>query len=104
MIDIDRLTEEEMIDLNHRIVARLRFIREMRAHSSMLEFKIGDRVAFQPDGRSVQVGILTRYNRKSVTVVTFSGQRWTVSPGLLWKADESADTDAEIKKAILPFE
>ena len=42
-IDIDRLTEAELIDLNHRIVARLRFLHQMRAHAEMLEFKIGDR-------------------------------------------------------------
>jgi hypothetical protein len=48
-IDIDRLSEEELVDLNNRIVARLRFLRDMRAHSEMLDFKIGDRVEFQPD-------------------------------------------------------
>jgi hypothetical protein len=47
-IDIDKLTEPELIDLNHGIVARLRFFCQMRAHSVMLYYKIGDRVAFQP--------------------------------------------------------
>jgi len=50
-IDIDKLTEADLIDLNHRIVERLRFLRQMRAHADMLEFRIGDRVEFQPDGR-----------------------------------------------------
>ena len=49
-IEIDKLTEEELIDLNHRIVERLRFLNQMRAHSRMLDFKIGDRVTFQPNG------------------------------------------------------
>jgi hypothetical protein len=39
-IDIDKLTEAELTDLNHRIVARLRFLNQMRAHTEMLEFKI----------------------------------------------------------------
>ena len=30
-IDIDKLTEPELVDLNHRIVARLRFLAQMRA-------------------------------------------------------------------------
>ena len=72
-IDIDKLTEEELIDLNNRIVARLRFLNQVRAHSQMLDFKIGDRVTFQPEGRPPLVGMLTRYNRKSVTVITDSG-------------------------------
>lgn len=53
-IDIDKLTEEELIDLNNRVVARLRFLNQMRAHSQMLDFRIGDHVTFQPDGRSPQ--------------------------------------------------
>jgi len=36
-IDVEQLSESELIDLNHRIVARLRFLRELDAHSSMLE-------------------------------------------------------------------
>ena len=84
-IDIDGLSEEELIDLNHRVVARLRLMREMRAHSEMLEFRIGDRVVFKPDGRPPLTGIVARYNRRSVSVVADSGERWTVSPGLLQK-------------------
>ena len=45
-IDIDRLSEAELVDLNHRIVERLRFLAQMRAHARMLEFSIGDRVGF----------------------------------------------------------
>jgi len=37
-IDIDKLTEAELIDLNNRIVARLRFLNETRAHATMLKF------------------------------------------------------------------
>ena len=51
-IDIDGLTEAELIDLNNRVVERLKFLRHMRAHSQMLEFSIGDRVSFQPEGRA----------------------------------------------------
>jgi hypothetical protein len=50
-IEIDKLSEEELIDLNHKIVERLRFLNQMRTHSQMLDFKIGDRVTFQPQGR-----------------------------------------------------
>ena len=63
-IDIDQLTEAELLDLNHRIVARLHFLHQMRAHVEMLEFKIGDRVSFQPPGQGQLEGMLTRYNRR----------------------------------------
>jgi hypothetical protein len=82
-IDIDRLTEAELIELNHRIVARLRFMRELDAHTNMLEFRIGERVTFRPDGRASVTGMLTRYNKKTVTVVTDDGHRWNVAPQFL---------------------
>jgi len=72
-VEIDGLTESELIDLNHRIVARLRFLSEMRAHANMLEFRVGDRVTFQPDGGPPLYGTLTRYNKKTVTVITEDG-------------------------------
>ncbi len=82
-VDIDRLSEAELVDLNHRIVERLRFMRQARAHVAMLQFRIGERVSFQPEGRDRVVGIITRYNKKSVTVVSDDGYRWNVAPGLL---------------------
>ena len=92
-IDLSQLTESELIDLNRRIVERLRMIRQVHAHVKMLEFRIGERVWFQTDLRRVE-GVLVRYNKKSVTVVTDDGERWTVSPGFLQRA-ESADSIPE---------
>ena len=92
-IDIDKLTESELIDLNHRIVARLRFLNQMRAHAEMLEFKIGDRVTFQPPGHGRVEGMLTRYNKKTVTVITDEGRQWNVSPNLLSRVVPSKGTN-----------
>ena len=35
-INIDQLTEAELVDLNHKIVERLRFLQHMRAHGAMI--------------------------------------------------------------------
>ena len=85
-IDIDQLTESELIDLNHRIVARLQFLRQLAAHSTMLKFRIGERVTFHPDGRPPVTGMITRYNKKTVSIVTDDGQRWNVAPDFLKRA------------------
>ena len=45
-----------------------------------------DRVAFGADARGTVEGMLTRYNRKSVTVITDDGHQWNVSPALLSRA------------------
>jgi len=89
-IDIDSFSEEELIELNHKVVARLRFLSQMRSHSAMLDFRIGERVKFHPTGSPEVMGILTRYNKKTVTVVTDSGQHWNVAPGLLSRVDSGS--------------
>jgi hypothetical protein len=61
-IDIDKLSEAELIALNNRIVERLRFLNQKRAHEHMLKFQIGERVTFQPEGLPPVVGMLTRYD------------------------------------------
>jgi len=94
-IDIDKLTEAELVDLNNRIVERLRFLNHMRAHADMLEFRIGDRVSFQPQGRAPVVGMLTRYNRKTVTVITDDGQHWNVSPQFVRRVESSVIDQSE---------
>ena len=101
-IDIDRLSEEELIELNHKIVARLRFLREMRSHAEMLDFRIGERVAFHPPGREDLVGVLTRYNKKTVTVITDDGQHWNVAPSLLTKVRSAGGGQAQ-SPTLVPF-
>jgi hypothetical protein len=65
---------------------QLRFLRQVDAHATMLEFRIGERVTFQPDGRPRVAGMITRYNKKSVSIVTDDGHRWNVPPQFLERA------------------
>ena len=98
-IDIDALSEPELVDLNHRIVERLRFLHQIHAHQAMLKFSIGDRVTFEDgQGRKVE-GTLTRYNRKSVTVIGADGRHWNIAPGFLRKADQAAASKSEHHRA-----
>jgi len=99
-IDVENLSEQELIDLNNKIVARLRFLQQSRAHSKMLEFKIGERVSFQPPGRPKLLGVLTRYNKKSVTVITDTGEHWNVEPDVLRKVRASNRSRPEDAKVI----
>lgn len=90
-IDIDKLTEAELIDLNNRVVERIRFLQQMRAHKAMLELSLGERVCFQADGRPLMCGVVTRYNKKTVTVITDTGEHWNVSPAALRKASDVSE-------------
>lgn len=82
-INIDNLTEEELSDLNRRIVQRLKFLESQHTHREMMQFSIGENVSFAPPGKARQAGVLVRHNKKTVTIITEGGRRWNVSPHLL---------------------
>lgn len=96
-IDIESLSEEQLVALNNLIIARLRFLQDQRAHAAMLELRVGQRVAFQPPGRPLLRGVLTRYNRKTVTIFTDAGEQWNVAPSLVWPADRGGGTGSDAK-------
>jgi hypothetical protein len=99
-IDIDHLTEDELIALNHRIVERLKFLESMHTHKEMLQFSPGEQVSFEPSGRGRQIGVLVKYNKKTVTVITESGQKWNVSPHLLSRVKDVKSSQKKSGKVI----
>ncbi len=60
------------------------------AHA-VLKFRIGDRVSFQPEGHPPVTGMLTRYNKKTVSAITDTGQRWNVTSRLVRRAEDSGE-------------
>ena len=99
-IDIDELSEKELIELNHRIVERLKFLESARRHKEMMDFNIGERISFIPPGREKQYGVLIKYNRKTVTVVTDQGEQWNVPPFLLSKVKSEKNTRGKKGKIV----
>lgn len=98
-IDIDQLTETELIDLNRRIVERLRLIQQMRAHKAMMNFSVGEKVQFRSSVGELVRGILTRYNKKTVTIITDDHRHWNVSPALLEK--DAIEAEVEVQQEPL---
>ena len=84
---LERLTEEELIQLNHIIVARLRLMGEVKSHGKMMQFRLGQPVRFTAGSGQVIRGVVKSHNRKSVTVISQTHGIWRVGPGLL-EADE----------------
>jgi hypothetical protein len=55
-IDIDALTESELIDLNHRVVARLRFPRPPQCHFAEWKQRFWSAIALSADFARVTLG------------------------------------------------
>jgi hypothetical protein len=81
-IDLTKLSEDELIELNRRIVERLQLMRSAKSLTQLARFSVGMVVEFDTDdGRTVS-GTVARLNRQTATVVAASG-RWRVSPSRL---------------------
>lgn len=44
--------------------------------------------------------MVTRYNKKTLTVITDSGQHWNIAPGLLFKAPATGSAETKDAKVI----
>ncbi len=88
-IGLDKMTVEEWVVLNQRIVERLKFPESVQAYQEMMAFNRGARVSFEAPGEGRPLAPLVQFNRKTVTVMTDRGQRW-ISPHLLSLVQEAA--------------
>ena len=86
--DITKLSEDELLDLNRRILERLQFIRSAKNLTRLAQCLVGMTVEFAlDDGRTI-TGTVSRLNQKTATVVTAAG-RLRVSPALLRPASQA---------------
>jgi hypothetical protein len=92
-VDLTKFSEVQLVKLNQEIVARLRYLQEMRMQQQMQNVKVGERVSFHAPGHDPKTGIVSRCNRKTVTVITDEGHQWNVAPVFLSKviASETAN-------------
>lgn len=93
-IDIDQMTRDELVALNHRIVERLKFLDSLQAHKDMMAFNIGARVSFDSPQDGRLLGTLVKFNRRTVTVVTDNGHKWNISPHLLSPVKDAKPTQS----------
>lgn len=101
---IESMSYEELLELNHYIVERLKFLDSMNTQQQMQQFNPGDEVSFSHPTQGRLTGTLLKYNTKTVTIITTSGQKWNVSPHLLRKliiskkGSKKANNIIEIRK------
>ena len=91
--DITKLPEDELLELNRRVVERLQFIRSAKNLTQLARLSVGMAVEFDTDdGRTIS-GTVARLNQRTATVVSAAG-RWRVSPSLLRPASVAQESAA----------
>lgn len=100
-IDITKLSEAQLSQLNQKIVVRLKFLQETRMQQQMQSFQVGDRVSFHAPGHDPKTGIVAKCNRKTITVITEDRHQWNVAPVFLSRVIEAeADSRAAPSQVI----
>lgn len=84
---LNKFNEAELRELNRHIVEKLKLINKARSLTKMSAFTLGSRVYFMHEGRKI-LGIITRFNQRTVSIITDDGMRWTVAPQFLSKVIE----------------
>jgi hypothetical protein len=95
--DIDDLSYDESLELNDRIIARLKHLDAAETLNAMMKLNIGVRVYFEAGKQGIKGSILMKLNQKTVTVLTDNGRRsWKVSPQLLSPVIEKAGDKTKV--------
>jgi hypothetical protein len=82
-IDLDNLTREELEELNHRVIERLKYLDTVMAQQAMMTLNLGTQVSFASRQRGRVFGTIIKFNRKTVVVLTDDGHQWRVPPDIL---------------------
>jgi hypothetical protein len=99
--DITKLSEDELLELNRRVVERLQLIRSAKSLTQLARCSVGMAVEFDmDDGRTIG-GTVARLNQKAATVVSASG-RWLVSPSMLRPASLTHESPAASRIVAMP--
>jgi hypothetical protein len=85
-MDISKLCISELAELNKKVIERIRFLQQVEAHEAMLDFHLGQAVTFESE-HGLVTGLLTKFNKKTVNVVSTDGREWRVAPQLLSQAE-----------------
>ncbi len=81
--NIDKLNRAELLELNRRIIERLKYLSKKEALEYSKKFSVGDVVEFDNEGTVIH-GTVIRINRKTLSVKTREGQ-WNIPPQFLRK-------------------
>jgi len=92
--DVTKLSEDQLIELNRRIVERLQLLRSARSLAQLARFsRWNGRGVRIDDGRTV-AGTIARLNQRTATVVTASG-RWRASAEFLRRPTKTPHTHTQ---------
>jgi hypothetical protein len=90
LIDLRKLSDDDLLRLNHEIIALLKARHRHQERQELMAFDPGDAVIFEaPEGGRQMRGVVIRVNQKSLTIAT-DGGTWRVAPCFVKKDKDTS--------------
>lgn len=96
-LDLRKLSDRELLSLNHEIVALLRTRHRHNHRNELSTFDRGAKVSFQgPEGKPLS-GTIVRVNQKTLTIATEHGT-WRIDPCFVVDAKAPKENGGKLLK------
>jgi hypothetical protein len=86
VININELCIHQLIDLNRRVIERIKYLQRAKVTELMESYDYGDEVYFHDKDQNIIHGKVIRFNQKSITIKENCGMEWRVSPSFVKKS------------------
>ena len=86
-INLDTLNHDELVELNRRVVDRIKMKRSLKSAEKARSIQVGDKVQFKSKKGGVIKGVVTKVNRKTIDIREDdnSFRNWRVTASLVEK-------------------
>jgi len=91
---LEGLDESELLSLDRALKRRIDLLRQASLSESFKRFSVGDNVQFENKENAIVQGKIIKINKKTLSIISDSTERWNVSPELVQHV--SADVVATI--------
>ena len=101
MIDISKLSKDELIELNKKVIDRLNQISDAELLEQTNAFNVSDIVSFDNNGQKCY-GVILRVNQKSISVAVSLHEKWKISPSFLKTVKKPPKKAVDLQFELFP--
>ena len=97
------LSMDELVDLNKRVISRMKELNSQTQAKAALKFRMGDIVSFvKTDDNAKIIGFIISIQKTKISILTETGSQWTVSPAFLTPEEKPSKKLLKLLDSFFP--
>jgi hypothetical protein len=101
-INIEHLSADDLMELNKKIVSRIKELKAQEQFKAAARFRMGDVVSFSDKNNVKTTGFITSIRKSTISVLTENNEHWNVSASLLTPEEKPSKKMLALLESILP--